>query len=339
MKVVVIGNVGPGSASWSTENDLIATLRSMGHEVVPMPERGAHAPDSYELARERVDAADLILWVSTPGNVTDGSLLARALTESKTPKIGMHLDLYRGLAREAMALASPFFKCDIVFTADGGAPAGWWEARGINHRWSPPGVLESSCYLAKPDLDRFPHEVVFVGSSGGYHGEHSWRRRMLEILHDRYRDRFATYDHGWKADRNGGDGIENKMRGHNLNVLYASAKVVVGDSCFAGRPEYSRYVSDRLFEAGGRGALQAFPSIAGVTIEPEPLMKHREHLLVFPACDEGTMIPLIDYALEMAEDERTAMRERSVAHVLAGHTYRHRIEAAIDAMRADGFLR
>ena len=61
------------------------------------------------------------------------------------------------------------------------------------------------------------------------------------------------------------------MRGADLNDLYASVKIAVGDSCYADRS--TRYFSDRAFEAPGRGAFSLFPRIPALTdmlIEGEP---------------------------------------------------------------------
>jgi hypothetical protein len=44
-------------------------------------------------------------------------------------------------------------------------------------------------------------------------------------------------------------------------VALASAKVVVGDSCFGGRPNY---VSDRYYETRGRGGFLLHPWVEGV---------------------------------------------------------------------------
>lgn len=326
-----MGNVGPGAASWSTENDLCASLLAMGHHVDPMPELEA----TPEVARERADRADVVLWVSTPGHCRPE--VAAALLASSTVKVGFHLDAYRGLGREGV-LELPFFRSNFVLTADGGAPAGWWEARGVNHRWSPPGVLASSCYLAEPDREQYPYEVIFVGSRG-YHGEWPWRNALIAALHDRYRERFGLYEHGWQKNRNGGHGIENKARGANLNTIYAAARVAVGDSCFAGLPSHHRYVSDRLTEAGGRGAVQVWPRIGGCTApidpddpdEPAPMMEVGEHFAaLFEAGDVESLYRAVDHALAMPEEEAMALRRRSVAHVAANHTYAHRLQAAFE---------
>ena len=329
MRVVVVGSVGESAAKWSTENDLAASLVAMGHAVDPLPELSTEPG----LMRERCDAADVVLWVSTPGNCRPE--VAAAILASATVKVSFHLDLYRGLNREGVT-ELPFFRSQFVLTADGGAPAGWWESRGVNHRWSPPGVLASSCYLAEPDRERYPHDVVFVGSRG-YHHEHPWRARVIDALRERYGARFGLYEHGWLKDRNGGHGIENKMRGHNANVLYASARVAVGDSCFAGRPEFSRYCSDRLFEAGGRGAVQVWPRIGGCTemLDPDSdedaLMREGAHLAgLFDAGDVESLYRAVDRALDLSDADAMALRRRSIEHTKENHTYAHRLWAAFE---------
>lgn len=337
MKILLVGNVGPGSSEWSSENDYRQTLLGMGHDLTLLPEADHSQCGSYQLIRERADGADLVVWVSTPGRANPE--MARAFGDSDTPVMGFHLDLYRGLQREKLDVVRPFFQvADIVFTADGGVDPSWWAERGVNHRWMPPGVLETSCYLAEPDPATYPYDVAFVGSRG-YHQEHAWRGQLVSTLERAYGKKFGLFEHGFQLRRDLNDHrITNKMRGSNCNSLYATAKVAVGDSCFAGRPGYDRYTSDRLFEAGGRGALQVYPAIPGITDGPDALMVDGEHILTFQPESETSMLEAIERALAMSDEDRMAMRVRSIHHVRENHTYRHRFESMVSIMVEEGYL-
>jgi hypothetical protein len=120
----------------------------------------------------------------------------------------------------------------------------------LNWHYLKPAVVERDCYMAEPDHTRFPHEIIFTGSRG-YHPEYSFRPKLVDWLQATYGDRFGHY---------GNDGIR-VLRQHDLNVALASAKIVVGDSCFGGRPNY---VSDRYYETRGRGGMLTHPWVDGV---------------------------------------------------------------------------
>jgi len=53
MVLLLCGNVGPGSAPWSSENDYRQTLEGMGHELTLMAEADHSTCGSYQFVRER----------------------------------------------------------------------------------------------------------------------------------------------------------------------------------------------------------------------------------------------------------------------------------------------
>jgi len=234
------------------------------------------------------------------------------------PTVGFHLDLWWGLRRAIqVSEREPFFYVDTLYTGDGGHDAEW-AAAGVNHRWSPPGVLGRECHMAVPQR-AYRSDVAFVGSWRGYdHAEH-WpaRRTMLEAVRRRYRNRFAMWPKG------------RAVRGDELNRLFASAKVIVGDSCLAGK--IPRYVSDRVFETTGRGGVLVHPRVEGVT--DGSLLTEGEHLLCFEAGDHDELIRQIEYLLHH-DDEREAMRRRGHEWVKAHHTYAHRLSVIVDEVQA-----
>lgn len=308
MRVLQIGNFG---APFSTENDLKKSLESIAVEVATVQE------NAWDGGLSVLDAApDWVLYTHTHGWGPEAAKISAFLEECRLrdiPTVAYHLDLWRGLEREKDLDTHPFFRCRYMFSPDPGPP-GWWTARGVNHVWHPPAVLEASCYLAEPDPGAHPHRVIFVGSRG-YHHEYAFRPSLIRFLAETYGQDFALYEHA------------SGMRGHKLNVLYASAAVAVGDSCFGGQASHPGYTSDRFYESLGRGARVVTPAIAGIT-EGAPCR-------TFAAGNLVSLRAAVAEALAVPAAEALAERHRAVEWVRESHTYRHRLEAVIARLAAD----
>jgi hypothetical protein len=168
--------------------------------------------------------------------------------------------------------------------------------------------------MAEPDHDRFPHEIIFTGSRG-YHSEYGFRPMLVDWLRATYGDRFGHY---------GNDGIR-VLRQHDLNVALASAKVVVGDSCFGGRPNY---VSDRYYETRGRGGFLLHPQVSGVDLCGVATYAGN--------CDDEKLADLkvkIDYYLENGE-AREMLRKQGFEWVANNETYTHRAQQILETVFA-----
>jgi hypothetical protein len=150
------------------------------------------------------------------------------------------------------------------------------------------------------------------------HTEPFFRLDLVSRLARRYGRRFAVLPRRGQV-----------IRGRDLQELYATAKVVVGDTCLVGEPR--RYISDRVPETVGRGGLLIHPHVDGVT--DGSLYTDREHLITYPLGDFDKMIRLADHYLG-AESEREAIRAAGRTHVAAHHTYAHRMEAVLAAVPA-----
>lgn len=300
MNIVFVGNFRPAA---STENDLRWTLDDMGHTVVCYQEDTNTTDEIFEHALK----AYMFLYVHTHGWVTPGSLpmahVIRELKNKNIPTVAFHLDYWYGLARQTDVGRDDFWRCEFIFTADGDPRTQqWFEDKGYKHFWSPPAVVKRDCYLALP-VKELKHDIVFVGSRA-YHQEWPYREQLIHWLHDNYRDRFAHY---------GNDGIKT-VRGHELNQLYASSKLAVGDSLCLGF-DHVNYWSDRVYETRGRGGLLIHPEIKGLD----------KMLIKYPFEDWAELKRLIDKYLE--DDE---LRERTrLAHhdyVKTHHTYHNRMK-------------
>jgi hypothetical protein len=124
---------------------------------------------------------------------------------------------------------------------------------------------------------------------------------MIDFLKNEYGGRFGHY---------GNDGIK-VVRGGELNTLYASSKIVVGDSCFGGRPYY---VSDRYYEVRGRGGFLIHPIDSGV--DDYGVAHYKKN-------DLTDLKDTIDYYLEY-ESRRENMRKAGHNWVKNNETYTDR---------------
>lgn len=312
--------LGHFDRSWTTETHLARELEGLGHTVDRMPEPSAPTAQTLaELeARARNGGADLVLWTRVHPLPADATHLWRRLEDDGIVTASYHLDLYYGIRRRVglPSLADPFWSTGTVFTADGDpGSAERFAAAGINHRWMPPAVVSDEVVPGTPRRHFQRAPVVFVGqSSVSYPKEWPWRRQLTAWLRQTYGQRFAH----WPRQR--------PVRGRDLNDLYASATVVVGDSLCP--PGHSHYWSDRLTETIGRGGFLLMPWIDG--IEDQGFVDG-QHLRFYRYGDFDGLRQLIDYYLAHP-DEARAIANQGQAFVAEHHTYRHRMVAMLDQL-------
>ncbi len=291
-----IGYIGNFRAKYSTENDRAWAFNKLGHNVIAFQEDTCCTEDilSHKL--------DFLIYSHTHGwHMPEILKLFKSIG---VPTISIHLDRWAQLAREKDVGVEATWKVDHMFMADGSPEAvELYEKHNLNWTFLKPGVDERGCYMAQPDPVRFPHKIVFTGSKG-YHSEYPFRPKLIEWLHKTYPNQFTHY----------GDDLPS-LRGHDLNVLYASAKIVVGDSCFGGRPNY---VSDRYFEVRGRGGFLLHPHTKGFNTTGVGHYKTLEELQ-----------KQIDFYLTN-DYSRELMRKKGFEYVKNNHTYTHRAKEVLN---------
>jgi predicted SAM-dependent methyltransferase len=298
---VRLAYVGNFSQPHCTESHVAATLEDMGHSVLRLQENEQVAG---QLSTKLADS-DLLLWTRTwPGYVSKSDLVGLNI-----PSASLHLDLYVGLQREAGLDYDPFWKTDFVFTPDGSPEAAEvFKRKGVNHHYLKPGVLKLECKPGNFRAD-FAQDVVFVGSGKYLHTEWPYRKKLLDWLRNTYGDRFGKYGHP-----------EATIRNQDLNDLYASAKVVVGDSlCLNFTKPY--YWSDRVYETIGRGGFIIHPFIEGMQEE----FKHRETIVFYEYNDWTGLKTQVDHYLEH-EDERKRIQQAGQDYVREHATYHNRLK-------------
>lgn len=303
LRILFLGNFRPEN---STENDLAWTMEDLGFEVFRKQEDVVTTDELLMWA----DLVDVFFYIHTHGWVTNGSFSVKQLIGKFRRKgiisVGYHLDYWYGLDRAVDVGRDDFWSVDYMFTPDGDERSlKWFKKLKINHYYMPPAVVKRDCYLAEMDKT-YKSDIIFVGSKN-YHPEWQYRTDLIEWLHKTYKNRFRHW---------GGDGIRT-VRGHQLNTLYASAKVAVGDSlCLNFDHEY--YWSDRVYETRGRGGFLIHPEIVGLD---DVMVKYE-----YKNFDQ--LKSLIDYYVNH-DDEREALRIKNFEYVRENHTYHNRLREAI----------
>lgn len=312
-----IGNHEP---AFSTESFVARGFEENGWTVERIQQSDADA------SMDRIGTAELVLYTRSHNQSALGphwTSLWRGLEAHGAVTASLHLDRFWDLEREHLITGpdtDPLFTTQWVWTADGGEHP--WEKYGINHRWLIPAAdrLELTTMPGR-DRPRMRHDVAFTGSCDTYHAAYPQRRELIEFLRARYGPRFAHYGHG---------GGQQVVRQQQLNDLYASAKVIVGDSCFAnGRPDgvtNDHYWSDRIPEVMGRGGVLIHAHVPGLiaTMGTTGYIVH----------DPGNWNDLGDLIDEFVADVEHAawVRERARDAVLAKHTWTHRVRELLVEM-------
>ena len=248
-RVAYLGNFRP---EFSTESYLYRAFVQLGWEVVTLQEDSVSTEDIFRAALD----SDFLAVTHTHGWAPRGSMslsmpdVLWRLKISEIPTVGLHLDAYWGIPeREEMMREHWFFKCAQVWTSDGGHQEKFAEL-GIEHHWFPPGIDQQHTFQGTPQ-DKYRADVCFVGAREYHNIVYPFRKALVDWL--------ADVEHPWSVIRFGGD--RPTIRGPELNDIYASAKIVVGDSIFAGQP---RYWSDRIPETIGRGGFLLHPQCEGM---------------------------------------------------------------------------
>lgn len=308
MKITFLGNFG---ASFSSESHHKKTLENLGHEVIALQEAQVTGEQVLEVA----EASDALIWVHTHGWDTPGLRMAQVLArlkEKSIPTLTYHLDLWFGLQRQQDMQKDDYWGIQHFFTVDK-QMADWFnQDTPVQGHYMPAAVYDVECYWNSQPPQR---DLIFVGSKG-YHQEWAYRPQLINWLQNTYGDRFTHY---------GGDGA-GVMRGHDLNNLYASTKVSVGDSlCINFKYEY--YWSDRVYETLGRGGFIIHPYIKGM----EEHFENKEHLVFYDFGDFEQLQREINFYLE-ADEERERIRKAGHEHVKKNHTYLNRWTSILETL-------
>ncbi len=310
MRIVFVGNF---RVPFTTENDLAWSYEKLGHKVVRMQEDYVTTGDILMEASR----SDMLHYVHTHGWETKGAIsmqeVLRKLERRGIPTVSTHLDTWYGLRRAGDVANHPFWQTQYVFTADGGADE-WIKSLGINHHYLKAGVVERDCFIGDKQ-PHFEHDVIFVGSKQ-YHPEWPYRPQLINWLERTYGSRFAHY---------GGDG-RGVVRGKQLNDLYASAKVVVGDTLCLNF-DRQEYWSDRIYETTGRGGFIIHPFIEGLQND----FDFDKEIIVYQYGNFDELKTKIDYYVQN-DAQREAIRMAGHERTKRDHTYTNRVQQVIETV-------
>jgi hypothetical protein len=310
----VVAYVGNFAAAQSTENAYADAFRRLGCEV-----RCLQQDEAHELGTVGVgvfaEGADLLVYTRTHNATALGSgftTLWRALERGGTSTASTHLDVFWGIPERERWIrrGDPLFTVGTTFTADGGSEDRWAE-QGVNHRWLPPAADQRYLRRGHP-WRKYRCDVLFLGSARPYHGEWPWRDRLVAEMERRYGDRFL---HVGRGSRHGVVGVRR------CPDVVASARVVVGDSIFAGRP---RYWSNRVPEVLGWGGALVHPRAEGLD------RLHPTTVLVDPQ-DVDETCAAVDRLLRLDSDELAAIGAAGQEHVRRRHTFVDRAREVLQA--------
>lgn len=317
-KEIRVAYVGNFSINFCTESHIAGSLKDLGCTVTKIQEGETRTLDIPRQAQDH----DLLLWTQTYGLAESGGTreerfqMLQWLRDMNIPSVGFHLDKWWDLPRQQQIYDEPFFRVDWLFTADGGNQDRF-QKLGINHYWSPPGIYKQECILGNPVV-QWNRDIGFVGNHrGGYHPEWRHRAELIRFLQRTYRSKCGFWPNG--RDTFVYNGIEStQFRGSNLSNLYASVKVLVGDSCLIGNRGF--YFSDRIPETLGRGGFLLHPWFQGI----DEQYTDGKHLRLWHIGDWGELRKLIAYYIEHDEERKTIALEGH-RHVLENHTYENRM--------------
>lgn len=305
---MTIGFIGNWFPPFSTENDRKWSFEKLGHKVIPFQENQTSA----QQLMDALPKLDMLVYSHThdPNYVIDDLInVFNIYKEFGVPTVSVHLDRWLWLDRVKDVGKEATWFTEYIFMADGSPEAAeLYNSLGLNWHYLPGGVIERDCYIAEPDHQKFPHEIVFTGSKG-YHPEYPFRPQLIDWLHKTYGDRFGHY---------GNDGIR-VVRMQELNTLYSTARIVIGDSCFGGRPYY---VSERYQEVRGRFGFLIHPKVEG--LEDHGVAHYEKENL-------ESLKHAIDYWLHR-DEEREFMRKQGHEWVKENETYTHRAQTILETV-------
>ncbi len=306
--IVFLGNF---RVDYTSESHHAKSLEELGHNVIRMQESEARSEDILAACV----SSDLFIWIHTHGWETQGKIsmekLLQTLKTLSIPSMTYHLDLWFGLQRQKDLESFPVYKMiDHFFTVDS-QMANWFnEKTEVKGHYLPAGVFGPECTIR--DVTK-KHDVLFVGSKK-YHSEWPYRPKLIDWLDKTYGNRFEHY----------GNGGVRSIRGLDLNKLYWSTKVVVGDTLCIDF-NYPDYWSDRIYETLGRGGFLIHPYVPGLEKE----FTDREHVVFYEYNNFEQLQQLIDYYIEN-DDEREKIRLAGHSLVKSNYTYKHRWQKILE---------
>lgn len=298
MKIAYIGSFG----QLYDEEGIAKSLERLGHTVVRFEENQVKTESLYEIMQMK---PDFVLMAKLKIGLVYRKWFVDECRKNGIKTVCWVPDLYWGTHRESLLSGNidAIFRCDLVCTPDGGNDARW-EERGINHRLLRQGIYDGEIgFGQKVDRD---FDIVFIGC---HNQTFSYRDKTMGALQKRYGDSFKWF----------GRDNTHQVRDKNLNNLFASVKIVIGDSVYS---DY--YWSNRIYETIGRGGFIIHPNIKG--LEKEFWYYH--HFVPYDYGNYDSLFEKIDYFMDH-ESDRMKIIKSGMECVKENHTLLHRCKRLI----------
>jgi len=302
MKILYIGSF---DKPWKTEAYIARALRKLGHNVKTIDETECNVDEVLSISSQY----DFLLFSKL--RIKNKHKLLRQI---KIPTVCWVFDLYWALPRVIELYHDPIFKADLVFTTEDGHEEEY-KRLGIKHYCLRQGIAEEEAYIGKFN-PKYATDIVFVGKV--YGTWHPGRLALLEFLKANYGSRFKLY------------GENEEIRGKELNDLFASVKIVMGDTIYA--PFAKGWWSNRIYETLGRGGFLIHPKVKGLEKE----FRYYQHFVPYDFGNWEQLKEIIDFYLKHDKERRRIQ--------LAGHrfckenyTYRERCKKLIRIVQKEIF--
>ena len=291
-----------------TERYIAHAFRELGYEVLCLQEDKITINNIDSLVKEIQDYEPELVLFSKGSPKGDMKGVIEALKEKNITTVCWLFDLYFGLpfgdrAEKLKNKVAPYIS-EYLITTDGGHKEDFKEL-GYNTYCVRQGIHEPEAILY--DREKV-HEVIFVGAD--HFRNRAW---LFEGLKDKYAGKFEKL------------GFPKEIRGLELNELYASTKVVVGDS----QPS-PNYWSNRIYETLGRGGFLIHPDVQGLEKE----FTNGVHLVTYKRGDMHQLCKLIDYYL-LHDEEREKIRRAGFEHVKNNFTYKNRVKELLNICKKE----
>jgi len=298
MENKTIAYIGSFHNLWDEEG-IARSFEKLGYRIFRFSEK-AFDTDNF-LHQVDIIKPDFVVFAKL--KIPTANIVVRELKRRKIKTVCWVWDLYFGLNREFFVGRLPMFKADYVFSPDGGNDEKFKE-RGVNHYLLRQAIYDEYCYKGKFRKE-YNYDVVFVGCENM---QWHYRTELCNFLKKNYKS------FKWFGRNN-----TLEIRGHELNDLYASAKIVIGDSVYS-----PYYWSNRLYETLGRGGFMIFLEIEGLDREYIPY----KHYIPYKMEDFKGLKEKIDYYLKNKKGRKKISNE-ALKYTQKHHTLIQRCQELI----------
>ena len=296
MKIVFIGKF---KHIWD-EEPIAKAFEANNVEVVRIEEDNRSMQKYVSVVEQ--EKPDFVLF--TKLQIQNSDKFIEKMREIGTPSVSWTFDLLLGHPpRQKVIDTFHWLKADYVFLTDGGHVEEYKEI-GVSKHLIRQGVPEEFCYMAEPEENK---DIIFVGTRNS---SFPYRQKVMAFLQSVYGDSFQ-----WIGKDN-----PFEVRGHDLNKLYANAKIVIGDSMYG-----DHYWSNRIYEALGRGAFLITPDVVGLRDEFEAY----KEFIPYAWNDLDGLKNKIDYFLKK-DDERATIKKAGFEKMKKQYLYKHRCKQLLD---------